>query len=55
MISKKYLFFTLFFSMSVLLSGCGAPDCSEQDSTYTKYSYDEELKECKVSKQIPKD
>ncbi len=38
-----------------VFSGCGAPDCTEQDSTYTKYTYDEELKECKVLKQIPED
>lgn len=49
---KKFLLLILV----LFISACSSQvDCSEQDTTYQKYSYDESLKECVVSKSIQRD
>lgn len=53
--SLKSIFFLFLLSVTLLLfSGCGdeIPICSEQDTTYTKYLWDEDIEECIVSKEI---
>lgn len=51
----KILLSILFLSTLVLLSGCSKQiDCSTQDNTYQKFTWDDTLESCVVSKTIPK-
>ncbi len=52
--SFKSFFLIIIASFLILLSGCSEPDCSSQDTTYTKYTLDEESGLC-LPTQIPKD
>lgn len=46
------LFFCLAVFCLIVFSGCGKEDCSELDSTYEKYSWDDEVGECVLSKSV---
>ncbi len=50
----KSFFLIAISSILILFSGCSDPDCSSQDTTYTKYTYDEESGQC-LGKEIQKD
>lgn len=52
----KYSLFFLFLSV-LLFSACSSdiPDCSTQDTTYQKYSWDAGLEQCALSQSIQKD
>lgn len=52
---KKIYFIFLLIPMLVL-AGCGEdPDCSSYDTTYQKFSYNSETKQCEVTRNIQRD
>ncbi len=52
----KRLFFPFSIIFLIFLSACSGPvDCSSQDTSYVKYTYDSEQELCVVSNQIQKD
>lgn len=48
----KFNIFFIFVVFAFIFAGCSKEDCSLKDTTYKKYSYDETLKQCIVSKSI---
>lgn len=53
--SKSYLFL-LFLSSLLILSSCSGelPNCTDKDTDYVKYDWNEELKSCEIIKKIDK-
>lgn len=46
----------ILFSFTLLFSGCSKlPDCSTQDTTYEKYTLNEQTSQCELSQKIEKD
>lgn len=48
----RFNIFFIFVLFALIFSGCSKEDCSLKDTTYKKYSYDDTLKQCVVSKTI---